>query len=285
MKKLLTLILTLVLGLTACIGLTACGGEDDGFTGFDIELARKVVAYINEEFDADLEIEFQEIDWNSKEALLDNGTIDLVWNGMTITPLRAEEMCISVPYLYNKQVAVVRVADAETYVDVASMAEANVGAEAGSAGEGVIEEQEIGGEYISSASQLDALTALDNGTIDVAVIDSVMAGYYTSTGVYKDKLVIVEDLVLAQEEYGIAAKKGAESLISVINQALIALRTTGYAEVANDFGLTTSCSLSAETVDTYQGATDNSWENVKASGKLVIGYTVFAPIAYFNTAK
>ena len=200
---------------------------------------------------------------------------------MTITEERAEQMCISAAYLYNKQVAVVRAADASKYVDVTSMAEANVGAEAGSAGEGVIEEQEIGAEYISSASQLDALTALDNGSIDVAVIDSVMAGYYTSTGVYKDKLVIVSDLVLAQEEYGIAAKKGAESFMSKINEALIALRETAYADVAEDFGLTTSCSLSAETVNAYEGATDESWNTVKASGKIVIGYTVFAPIAYF----
>ncbi len=280
MKKLLTLILTVVLGVAACFGLTACGPEKQ-FTGFDIELAKKVVEYINEENDTNLEIEFQEIDWNSKEALLENGTIDLVWNGMTITEERAAQMCVSVAYLYNKQVAVVRKADATVYTDVASMAEANLGAEAGSAGEGVIEEQEIGKEYISSASQLDALTALDNGTIDVAVIDSVMAGYYTSTGVYKDKLVIVEDLTLAQEEYGIAAKKGAESFMSQINKALIALRTTEYANVAEDFGLTTSCSLSQDTVDTYAGATDDSWNTVKASGKIVIGYTVFAPIAYF----
>lgn len=278
MKKLLTLIITAIMAVSCIFGLTAC--QKDKFTGFDIELARKVVAYLNKEEDVNLEIEFQEIDWDSKEALLANGTIDLVWNGMTITPARSAEMCISVPYLYNKQVAVVRVADKANYTTTASFATANVGAEAGSAGEGVIKDQKLGKEYISSKSQLDALTSLDSGNIDVAVIDSVMAGYYTSTGVYKGKLVIVEGLELAKEEYGIAAKKENVAFMSKINDALIALRETDYKAVAEDFGLTGSCSLTAETVNPYKSATDDSWTKIVESGKIVIGYTVFAPIAY-----
>ena len=107
-----------------------------------------------------------------------------------------------------------------------------------------------------------------------------MAGYYTTTGSYAGEMVIVSDLVLAQEEYGIAAKKGNESFVSKINEALIALVATDYAEIAEEFGLTTSCSLTATTVDTYAGATDASWDNIVESGKIVIGYTVFAPIAY-----
>jgi hypothetical protein len=38
--------------------------------------------------------------------------------------------------------------------------------------------------------------------------------------------------------------------------------------------------LTAETTNPYANATDDSWNNVVASGKIVIGYTVFAPIAY-----
>ena len=284
MKKLLTLIMAAALTITACFGLTACSKK---LTGFDIELAREVVAYLNKEYETNIIIEFQEIDWDSKEALLENGTIDLVWNGMTITPARAAEMCISVPYLYNKQVAVVRAADASKYADVSlsnllAFASATFGAEAGSAGESVVNSMFPLSEYITSDSQLDALTSLDNGSIDVAVIDSVMAGYYTSKGVYKDKLVIVDNLILSQESYGIAAKKGNLSLVSKINEALIELRTTKYADVAENFGLTTSIALTESTFDPYALATDSSWQNVVNSKKLVIGYTVFAPIAYIQ---
>ena len=84
------------------------------------------------------------IDWNSKEALLENGTIDLVWNGMTITEERLAGMTISVPYLANKQVAIIAKADASKYsaadydefVELA--ADAIIIVEKGSAGEGIV---------------------------------------------------------------------------------------------------------------------------------------------------
>ena len=142
------------------------------------------------------------------------------------------------------------------------------------------EKLEIGKEFVAATSQLDALTKLDIGAADVAVIDSVMAGYYTSTGVYADKMAMVDNLVLAEESYGIAAKKGNNALMSKINEALIALRTTDYATIAMKYGLTASTALTETTVDTYAGATDDSWTNLVSSGKIVIGYTVFAPIAY-----
>ncbi len=139
---------------------------------------------------------------------------------------------------------------------------------------------EIGKEFIAAPSQLDALLKLDKGEADVAVIDSVMAGYYTSTGDYATKMTMIEGLVLAEESYGIAAKKGNEALISKINDALISLRTTDYAAVAADYGLTSSISLTETTTNPLASATDNSWNAVVESGELVIGYTEFAPIAF-----
>ena len=47
-------------------------------------------------------------------------------------------MEISIPYLNNKQVAVIRKEDATKYTTLESMAEAIVAAEAGSAGESCI---------------------------------------------------------------------------------------------------------------------------------------------------
>ena len=141
-------------------------------------------------------------------------------------------------------------------------------------------ELKIGKEYVVAPSQLEALTKLDKGEADVAIIDSVMAGYYTSTGDYANKMALVDNLVLAEESYGIAAKKGNNALMSKINEALIAIRTTDYAEVAAEYGLTASIALTEATVDTYAGATDDSWTNLVESGKITIGYTVFAPIAY-----
>ena len=138
----------------------------------------------------------------------------------------------------------------------------------------------VGKEYVVAPSQLDALMKLDKGEADVAVIDSVMAGYYTSTGDYASKMQIVDGVVFEEESYGIAAKKGNDALMSKINEALIAIRTTDYTDLVNKYNLASSVALTETTKDTYANATDNSWTSVVESGKLVVGYTIFAPIAY-----
>jgi len=140
----------------------------------------------------------------------------------------------------------------------------------------------VGKEYVVADSQLAALMKLDKGEADVAVIDSVMAGYYTSTGDYASKMQIVDGLVFAEESYGVAAKKGNNALMSKINEALIAIRTTGYADLVEEYNLSSSVALTADTTDPYANATDSSWTNLISDDNptLVIGYTEFAPIAY-----
>ncbi|MBR2616815.1 MAG: transporter substrate-binding domain-containing protein [Clostridia bacterium] len=146
------------------------------------------------------------------------------------------------------------------------------------------EELNMGKECVKFKTQLDALTQLKEGTVNVAVIDSVMAGYYTSKGDYRNDLMVVSNLVLAEEKYGIAAKKGNNSLMHMVNQALIALSESGeYQNVASIFGLENSTLAIAS--DPYEGATDSSWSTVQSRKKIVIGYTVFAPISFTDNGN
>ena len=137
-----------------------------------------------------------------------------------------------------------------------------------------------GKECLSVATQLDALNGLVKGDADIAVIDSVMAGYYMNgVDTFKD-YQILENVILAEEKYGIAAKKGNDALMSKVNEALIALVDTDYKTVAATYGLTTELLVKADTTNPYATATDSSWNNVAAAKKVIIGYTLFAPIAY-----
>ena len=138
----------------------------------------------------------------------------------------------------------------------------------------------FGKELLSVGSQLDALNGLVKGDADIAVIDSVMAGYYMNgVDTFKD-YQILPGVVLAEEQYGIAAKKGNAALIGKINEAMIALANTDYATVANKYGLATETLVTATTANPNANATDESWNNVVAAKKLIVGYTLFAPIAY-----
>ena len=137
-----------------------------------------------------------------------------------------------------------------------------------------------GKECLAVASQLDALNGLVKGDADIAVIDSVMAGYYMNgVDTFKDYQVL-ENVVLAEEQYGIAAKKTNEALMSKVNEALIALVDTDYKAVASTYGLATELLVKADTQNPYANATDDSWDKVATAKKVIIGYTLFAPIAY-----
>ena len=65
-----------------------------------------------------------------------------------------------------------------------------------------------------------------------------MAGYYTTTSNLKDSLMIIDNLVLATEQYGIAAKKGNTELINKINIALRAIKDSELKTLAAEYGLT-----------------------------------------------
>ena len=137
----------------------------------------------------------------------------------------------------------------------------------------------IGKECVTYDSQLDALNALNQEEVNVAVIDSVMAGYYTNNGALKGKLAI-KDINLASEEYGIAAKKGNEALISKVNEGLIAIKDSAYATISEFYSLSSEKLITDTTVNDRASATDNSWNNLVSKKKVVIGYTLFAPIAF-----
>lgn len=138
----------------------------------------------------------------------------------------------------------------------------------------------FGKETISLSAQIDILSSLSNGSADIGVMDSVMAGYYMNNGSYKDSMKALP-FNLSEEEYGIGAKKGNDALISKINEGLIALQKNGeLKKIGDKFGLYGENLVGNDTTNPVGNATDSSWNKVVASGKLNIGYTVFAPIAY-----
>ena len=75
--------------------------ENNNWIGFDADMA-KIVA---EELGVD--VEFVVIDWDTKTMELDAKSIDVVWNGMTLTDdVKAAMECTNA-YALNAQVVVV----------------------------------------------------------------------------------------------------------------------------------------------------------------------------------
>lgn len=118
---------TIIVGYTLFAPI-AYKDSDGNLVGFDIDLAKAVGELL------ELDVQFREIEWSAKEALLEAKTIDCIWNGMTITDERLAAMEISIPYMNNKQVAVIRKDDKDLYKTTDDMNKAIIGAEDGSAG-------------------------------------------------------------------------------------------------------------------------------------------------------
>ena len=91
----------LIIGMTEFAPLNY-KAEDGSWTSFETEFAQAVCEELG------VKAEFQVINWASKVSELNGKTIDCIWNGMTITEEREENMSISIPYMQNKQVKVVK---------------------------------------------------------------------------------------------------------------------------------------------------------------------------------
>lgn len=194
--------------------------ENGELTGFETEFATAVCEKLG------LTPEFQEINWDSKEMELKGKTIDCIWNGMTITDERKENMSISVPYMGNKQVIITKKENADKYKD--GIGGAAVVAEQGSAGE----ELATGDEFFKDAkftavdSQTKALMEVVSGTADAAVVDYVLSIGSLGEGTDFESLAIVETEDFEPEEYGIAFRKGSD-VTEKVNGAIKELAEDG----------------------------------------------------------
>ncbi len=181
--------------------------DDDGnWIGFDADLAKKVCE------DLGVKAEFIEIDWDNKILELDNKSIDVVWNGMTLTDEVKSSMNCTKSYLQNAQVVVLPKDKADKYKDVNSLKDLSFAVETGSAGEASAKENKL--NYTSVASQSDAVMEVAAGTSDACIIDLLMAGAMIGDGTSYANLAYT--VSLTSEEYVVGCRK-ASDLTDYIN--------------------------------------------------------------------
>ena len=143
------------------------------------------------------------------------------------------------------------------------------------------EELNFGKELVKVDGMIDILTELQSKNSDVGVMDSIMAGYYINKQ-YSDKLMIIPDLELSDEKYGIAARKDGEYTAKMISKTIIDLYIDGTVQdIANKYGLIDSLAIDENIdIDLSDETGKSDFDKIINSGTLVIGYTIFAPIAY-----
>ena len=176
--------------------------DDNGeWIGFDADLALLFAQEIG------VDVEFQEIDWDNKILELNAGSVDCIWNGMTLTEEVDAAMECTGTYALNAQVVVMKADALAEYPDVESMKELSFAVEAGSAGEAVA--AEAGLEVNSVQNQAAALMEVAAGTSDACVIDKTMADAMTGEGTSYAELGYA--VALSSEEYVVGFRKGSDA--------------------------------------------------------------------------
>ena len=180
---------------------------EGNFTGFDTELATAVCEKLG------VEPDFVEINWDTKIVELDAKSIDCIWNGMTLTDEIMANTACTKAYAKNAQVVVMK-ADAD-YTSTADLVGKTVVAEAGSAGESAIQDDESlsQADYNSKSVQTDCLMEVAAGTADAAVLDLTLATAMIGDGTDYANLTIKDEL--NAEEYGVAFRKGSDAAAAV----------------------------------------------------------------------
>lgn len=204
-------------------------GNDGAYTGFDLEVAQEVAKRQGWTFVA------QPINWDAKDAEINAGTIDCIWNGFTIQG-REDAYAFTSPYMDNAQVIVVR-ADSgiQSFADLAGK---NVQTQVDSAALHLFEGENK--ELANSFKQLVLVPDYNTGFQDLAAgatdalaMDLTVANYQIKDRP-EDFYILPEQL--AKEQYGVAFKKDNTELRDKVQQTLEEMAKDGsLAEISSKY--------------------------------------------------
>lgn len=238
MKRFLLIALTVLL---AALLLVGCGGSqpkkivvglDDNFPpmgfrdeknniiGFDVDMAKEATKRLG------VAVEFKPIDWSSKEAELSSKRVDVLWNGLTITEKRKENILFTKPYMENKQVIIVTAnSKVKGKADLAGKA---VGVQDGSSSvDAITKEAAILKSFKELKKYPDnvaALLDLKAGRIEALVVDEIVGRYYIAKK--PGEYAVLSDHFGA-EEYGVGLRKDDKELLTKLQKALDEMKQDG----------------------------------------------------------
>lgn len=212
-------------------------GDDGEPTGFDLDMAAEVAERNG------WGIELSAIDWDAKDALLNQGTINCIWNGFTMEG-REDDYTFSEPYMLNEQVIVVK-ADSgiASFEDLAGK---NVITQVDSAALDVLEgdQADLAATFAGGAPQTigdynNAFMQLESGMVDAVACDLSIAAYQMSAN--PDAYVQLEE-PLSSEHYAVGFKLGDTELAQTVTDTLRAMNEDGtiqeLCEKYAEYGLT-----------------------------------------------
>lgn len=211
------------------------GYKDDSgnYTGFDLDLAKEVCDRNNWTFVA------QPIDWDAKDAEIDSGSIDCIWNGFTIDG-RENDYTWSDPYFDNKQVFIVKSDSGISKIDdlKGKTVETQKDSSALAALQG--DNKTIADTFGTLTEVADYNTAfmdLESGACDAIAMDIGVGEYDIKNKDNPDNFKVL-DQYITTEKYGIGFKKGNDALKDQVQDTLNEMFKDGtVTKIAEKYGI------------------------------------------------
>lgn len=198
-------------------------GDNGEFTGFDLELAKKVCEMEGWTYQP------EPIAWDSKDAQLNSGQITCIWNGFTMEG-REGDYTFTSPYMENRQVVVVAASSPiKTFAD---LADKNVVTQADSAALHLLSEggaQEALGKTFKLTTIPEYNTAfmsLKSGEYDAIAVDYPVAAF--NIGSSKDYVILDEPLNSEHFAVGFAKTDAGKELAGKVEADLKKLDADGF---------------------------------------------------------
>ena len=203
------------------------------YTGFDLDLAKEVCDRNGWTFVA------QPIDWDAKDAELDSGSIDCIWNGFTIDG-RENDYTWSNPYFDNKQIFVVKSDSGIDSIDdlKGKTVETQKDSSALAALQG--DNKTIADTFATLTEVADYNTAfmdLESGACDAVAMDIGVAEYDIKNKDNPDAYKVLSDAITT-EKYGVGFKLGNTDLKDKVQSTLDEMFKDGtVSKIAEKYGI------------------------------------------------
>lgn len=196
--------------------------EKNELVGFDIDMAREAAKRLG------VEVDFKPIDWSAKEAELSGKRVDALWNGLTITEERKQNIAFTAPYMENHQIIVVAAqSPIKTKADLAGK---TVGAQDGSSAVDAVKKDDAVfktfKEFKVFGDNVTALMDLSTGRLDAVVVDEVVGRYYVAK---KPQDYVVLEAHFGTEDYGVGVRKEDTELQAKLDKVLAEMKKDGAA--------------------------------------------------------
>jgi polar amino acid transport system substrate-binding protein len=208
--------------------------DDNGsYTGFDLDLAKEVCERNNWTFKA------QPIDWDAKDAELDSGSIDCIWNGFTIDG-RENDYLWSNPYFDNKQIFVVK--KDSNITNIAGLKDKTVETQKDSSALAALkgDNKTIADTFKTLTEVADYNTGfmdLESGACDAVAMDVGVAEYQIKEKNGTNAYDILNESITT-EKYGIGFKKGNDALKDQVQKTLDEMFKDGtVTKIAQKYGI------------------------------------------------